>query len=171
MKLETTYEEACEHFPAEVRQVLEKQKLSTSMHKDASPKELDWYYEWCVTIQGISLMERLTTAPEPEPARLSLDATLAEFERSMSADRETNGAVFMGVSARKGRAYWASEGRLSTLPPSVRTFIENSYNEETAEKERLTSLTPKQREQEVEALLGKLRGPGFLEIRDGKVIR
>lgn len=162
MKLPISYEEAQKQYPTEVAACVASVRKGKSKDKNTDPSTWRWFFSWGESIEAVSFgslirsaaMARHKPAANPTPEE-KLAAVLPNI-LGMSLD---------GVPPNK-RTQGVASLTKGVVPAEVQAYLLNIYKEEAAEKARVDSLTPEQKEAEMNAALAELRkGGGFMELR------
>lgn len=157
MTLSLTYAQALKRYPVHVKQILTDIRASKSKHNKTKPEALDWNYDWCVLItESGSLEHVLKKSVKP---RGSLEAQLQDQLRRTSVWLEASKA-----GLRRSQ-------KLDAVPDAIREQYRKEIEEDIAEQARVDALSPAENQREIEALLGQLRGPGFMEFPVSRVRR
>ncbi len=167
MKVQISYDEVKRRFPDEVDLIMAKLRKSSSKEKHRDEEDLRWEFSWGQQIQMYTFdqvfkgkPERAKTFPElfEEATRENVLFFLGE-------------SIIWGINGRVGR--WSGSGtpqmqKLHPLPNEILDLYVDMYNKQIIEQKRIASLSPKERDQEVQECLRQLRGSsGFVELRIG----
>jgi hypothetical protein len=156
VNLETTYEVVKERYPEAVATAVARLRKGKSKHKDAPEENLTWSFDWSIRIDGmmngVQFFESLKTGGPPKPPEFD---TFEEYW----ADYETS--VSVCLRAKIGRWQGCSE-ILPKVPNEIKEHQRPYWEKDKADKARIASLSPEEREAEVQECLRKLSGnPGF----------
>ena len=168
MKVTRPYALVQQECPEAVQEMLHHRGLARgkTVDKSADPADLTWSVVWGVHADTLSAADLFNPnrprAPEPN--------TPEEIERFLD-QRLLRCGVSVGWDQRHGRYggihLVSRDGEL--VPAWLAVYIRDRYHpglvEQAAERQRVASLSPEQREREASELLGQLRGPGFLVFR------
>ena len=137
MEYQIDYATMQARHPEAVAEVMEKLSKSTSKEKGRKPEELRWSYSWSTEITG---RDKNTVEDIIRRSRFS-------------------------VQGRAGR-WWGYATADVPCPPEIRKQLEDRIEKDRKEQERIDSLTPEQREAEVQDILSQLNGtPGFFHFK------
>jgi hypothetical protein len=99
MNTKINYAEVCLLYPDLVKEVMDKLRKGKSIHKDATPEKLKWYYNDCKKIAGVVYAEN---AAEIKPEQ-----------------EELKNIIFVRVYAEIGRWHGFSDSNMSVIPPEI----------------------------------------------------
>jgi len=124
--------------------ILRSEEGQSKTKKDLNgPESVEWYIDFGVRIGPDSTAQR---------ARLGLKGW---------ADQHI-GASLVG----KVNRYWHRSVRFEETPEEILESYRQSDRDRAAEQARVDALSPQERQAELNAILGELRGqPGFIELR------
>jgi hypothetical protein len=141
MRLEVPYVLVVEKHPSQVQEIVSKLRKGKSMHRSSREEDLQWFYNWCVRIDG----GVVHTQPDQE------DQAVEDFvERAR-----------VHLYAVKGR-WWGASDHLPTVPVEVRNHFRAGWRKWKAEREAFESLPEEEKQRSFQEALGSLVGtPGF----------
>lgn len=142
---------------------------SKTKSKNTPESDFEYSYSWSEQIQGESfadIMNGKSLARQKADQEKSMDVKIAERMQRSS----------VGLFIKAGRVskfypiagYYPGENDRTGQPIPVEVFMEISHQEQEAhaEKLRIDSLTPEERQSNIDELLGSLRkNSGFSEVR------
>jgi hypothetical protein len=153
MKIPLTYEEATERYPDLVDTLMEQFRADEGKSKTkvlkGGPETIEWYIDYGVRI-----------GPNSQREREQLGLT-AWCDKNIKAS-------FSGTVNR----YWHGGIKFEETPQEILDAYKESERIRGEEQRRIAALSPKERLAEMNAALRELRGtPGFVEIRNGQIIK
>lgn len=153
MELETSYTEVKKRFPKQVAAAVAEIRKGKSRDKDMPEKEMRWVFDICVTIKATSFQDLLSGKAQDDEERE--DAMTAE-----EAAKDEIKRTHVGIVAKAGRA--RGFAKLPKVPFEVAREIRRRHKElkkeQEAEEKRQATLTPEQKQKEIEDLLAQLPG-------------
>ena len=160
MELLTSYEEAEKVSEQGVfkleHEAYKKLRRSRAKNKGKDTSELTWFISYCEEITGDHSIEDIFSGKRAQD----------EFEKSKRGTKEKVDDIVSrtqaSLGARMPGAYVSAE--LEEVPQVLRDEIHNRVLKDEAEQARVDAMSPEERQQNIEELLGELRGPGFIEL-------
>jgi len=154
MKMSISYTEALTAYPKETAEAVAELRKSRSKHRKTDPSTLPWEFSWGVEVKAHSFADLLSGKAQQDAVdrdKMSLN------ERVQDEVKRTK--VSIGVAGR----YYA---KLPDVPQPIVDGIVKGHEARIAEEQRIASLTPEQRQAEVNDALRQLGGGrGFFAVQ------
>ena len=161
-RISISYETALKH--PQIKEIETKLIKGKSKEKNSDLSELTWEYNWGESIPGKSFAELQASgwAKEKEPtAEEQIDRSfvfLCAKKNRWQASAKT--PIYNGPTALP---HYPISGQ---IPDEVRDLIVNCIKERQLEQQRIDSLTPEERQREIQELLtGLKKYPGFISVK------
>jgi hypothetical protein len=161
MKIPIPYEVVQERYPELISQVMSRLRSGKSKERNREASELTWYIDWGQQIKAMSFCEMLSSVGEPRddfPSRY--DTATPENVKEFLGD-----SIFWGITGKAGRWEGYSKSQGQDIPPELLNFYVAGFTKDIEERKRVDSLTPEQRQAEIDECLQILRkDSGFMEF-------
>jgi len=145
-----------DHYWTLLYEAEKKLKRSRAKNKAKSVGDLTWFISHCLEITGEhTLAEIFEGTRARDEAEKSRRPTKEKVDDIVSRTHASLGAKCIGAHVTI---------ELEEIPQVLRDDIHNGVLKEEAEQARVDAMTPEEREQDIQELLGQLRGPGFIEL-------
>jgi hypothetical protein len=155
MKIPIAFQIVSSRYPNQLLEIHSKLKNSKSKEKNVPLEEWNWNFDYCVRITNgcFKLSDIFNKGVVPKH----------QTPQEIYADRLNN--TFCSITASKGRA-WLQSSTLAELPQEIKDSWAKQKEDSIKEQKRVDSLTPNQKQEEINCLLKQLRkSPGFMEIK------
>lgn len=155
MKITTTYAAIKDRYPTQVAEVMSALRKGKSKEKNSNPEDLNWYFNCCIQIisgimNGAQFLNMLASGTPPP--RLTPEQKYQEHKSN----------THVCLHASKGKGDWGSRTEITPIPQEVDQWLINGRDIEIREETRVNSLTPEQKNQEVQDCLKTLsKSRGF----------
>lgn len=168
MKITISSELAKTRHSAECQMFLEYLRASKTKAKNTPEADFEYSYSWSERIEGDSFADIMTGK--------ALARQKAEQERSLEMKilaRVNRSSVALLIKAGRVSKYFPIAGHFPgtedrtgwPIPVEVFEEIKEQETKQAKEQDRINSLTPEQRQAEIDEALACLRGsPGFMEF-------
>jgi hypothetical protein len=156
MEIKTTAEYLKQHYPNEYKEII--QKFQTNKGKSTAGKTIDdikFRFSWAIGINMSNPFMRPTSI-KTNPLQEGTDQEVLEHLK-----------VAAHISVGGHIKHWSHYVHLNTVPEPVLNMHLKQRDECVAERRRVDSLTPKQRDAETEELLEQLFAGGLTMIGFG----
>jgi hypothetical protein len=150
------YEVALGRHPNEVAAIMAKLRHGKSRERLASPDTLEWYYECCLRVDGLSIQDIVSG----KAAEKSAQEKTRAFEEQVADRIQRTGTC---LHAKKGR-WWA--GELVPNPPEVEAMARREVRQRIDEQAAYDALPPEEKERQFQECLRELsKDPGFMALQ------
>ena len=156
MDIKINFQELKENHSDLIDLLVEKIRSSNSREKDKTPSEFEWYYSYGVKIQGLSLGEMMNEIGKPKKQKSNEEIL----------DEKLNSVFGLSLTVAAGRTKrYISLGNDSKSYPKlfVDKFTEiymKSVDDFNKEQDRLSKLTPEEKEREIQEHINELTDMG-----------
>lgn len=157
MNIKISYQRAMEFCPVEAQQAIANLQKSRSKHRKTDPKDLPWEFAWGIEIRSESIKDVLS----------GRSAKRDEAERNRTLEKKIEARKRQIIVSVCVKNYGAALPR-GTVPDEILAIelgeVTESHHEEKAEEARQATLTPAQREAEINDILRQLGGMGGIAV-------
>lgn len=145
MYIPSTYDSMLAQFPKEMEQVLEKLRSGKSKHRLAEMKDLIWGFSCCVELRGAAMSFADVLSGKPKPA--------------------TESIYHYAVEGSIGK--WRAAVSINSVPQEALEARNKAEDIEQLDKIKRDSLSPAERQDEIENALKELsKYPGFVALEN-----
>ena len=148
MQIQIPYNQVKDRYPVQIQETIQNLRKGKSISKNAHPKELAWYLNFSIAINGCmngtEFAKQLTSGTFPAPL-----TPQQKYE-------EHKAGVHCSLQAVKGKGYWNCKTPITPLPQEIDNWLTANRDKEIKEEQRVAAMTPKQNRQEIASLLKQL---------------
>lgn len=129
-----------------------------SKEKNAKPEELEWCYNWCVSVSCYSFNDIISGKARDD----------REEEDAMSIDdrvKDFASRCRVMLAGSKGRWWGLATTPISPTPNEIIAPQRERFETEVADKARFDAMSKEEQNAEIQGLLGQLKGPGFVMVK------
>lgn len=160
MDIPTTYNAISKRYPEELAKFKEKLKKSKARSKNIPLKDREFRFSACLSIEGKSLDQMIQYVASGQREKDAEELSKRTIEQRVTdfVSRTT-----CWISVYCGRAWMQSEP--IPVPKEFHDYYRKQQEENLREEVRVASLTPEEKQKEVDLLLKQLAGPGFVALK------
>jgi hypothetical protein len=159
LRYKISYEIALSRHPDEVAACIKQVRKGKAKSKNEPPETWSWHYCWATKVKAFSFSDILSGKLKRDkwPNMTAQERTIDEVTRSLPVE-------LMGEPPGN-RTCGRTDLSSIFFPPEVQEQIFDKHESNILEEKRLASLSPAQRQKEVQELLRQLHGPGLAKFK------
>ncbi len=139
------YKDVLARYPDQVAEIVAKLRRGKSQHRNADPSTLEWVFFWGIIVDPQMVVD------------------YAPIEDQV-ADRVRRSGVNLQATIGK----WWGDSSMIPVPPELVSIHQKAAEDNLARKARVDSMTPEERQAEIDKLVGQLSNkPGFMALYVG----